>query len=106
MVQKRKPQVERLIGISVTKSEAALLPASFVAGFLSPIIGIAIGATVEAFIGLLITMGVIGILGIVIIIAIQVIDEVKTIMMVILSMDWLYVIGLLCGIGLLLITSA
>ena len=98
--------MERLIGVSVTKREASILPASFVAGLISPIIGIAIGATVEAFIGLLVTMGIIGILGIVIIIAIQVIDEVQTIMVVILGLDWLYVLGLLCGIGLLSLGSA
>ena len=90
----------------MTKNETVVLPGSFIAGLISPIIGIAVGATVEAFIGLLVTLGIIGILGIVIIIAIQFIDEVNTIMMVILGMDWLYVLGLLCGIGLLLLSSA
>ena len=85
----------------MAKSDTVVIPASFSAGLASPFAGIAIGATVEALSGLLLTFGIIGIIGIVAIVLLQAIDGVQEILKIILELDWPYVFGLFLGLLML-----
>ena len=82
----------------MSKSDTAVISASFGAGLASPFIGIALGATVDALIGLLLTLGIMGVIGVVAIVIIQAVAEAQEIVKIILELDWMYVLGLMMGL--------
>ena len=82
----------------MSKSYTAVISASFGAGLASPFIGIALGATVDALIGLLLTLGIMGVIGVVAIVIIQAVAEAQEIVKIILELDWMYVLGLMMGL--------
>jgi len=85
----------------MSKSDTAVISASFGAGLTSPFIGIALGATVDALIGLLLTLGIIGVIGVVAIVIIQAVAEAQEIVKIILELDWPYIFGLALGLMML-----